>query len=92
VSSTAPQIEPRDRRGARLVIAKGLSTGVQVAPELAISTAKLTARQAIALLLPDDPDEARNVLDRAIEGLERLVSNGPAELAAQALREVRDAL
>jgi enoyl-CoA hydratase/carnithine racemase len=79
-------------RGRRLVLVKGLTADAHIDPELAITAAKLCARQAIALLLPDDVDEARRVLDAAIEGLERLTSNGPAELAAQAMREVREAL
>jgi hypothetical protein len=76
----------------RLVLVKGLADDAHIDPELAITAAKLCARQAIALLLPDDVDEARCVLDQAIDGLERLESNGPAELAAQAMREVRASL
>lgn len=79
-------------RDRRLVLVKGLATDAHVDAEMAITAAKLTARVALAQLLPDDVDEARYVLDRAIVGLERLVSNGPAELAAQAMREVREAL
>lgn len=85
------QIEVDDERGRRLVIAKGLSRDVQVAPELVTAAAMATARVAVVALLPDDVSEARRILDDAITGVKRL-SGAPAELAGQALKEVREAL
>jgi hypothetical protein len=86
----AAQIEVDDERG-RLVIAKGLSRDVQVAPELVTAAAMATARVAVVALLPDDVSEARRILDDAITGVKRL-SGAPAELAGQALREVGETL